>query len=574
MTTESAKRRSFGKSIFGGKIESEVIIPYPEADPEESENVELLLDSLRKFASAEIDPAKIDREKKVPESVIRGLGDLGVLGLSIGEEHGGFGFSRTAYARVLEELGGLCASTAVTVGAHQSIGLKAILLFGTDEQKEMFLPTLATGEVLGGFALTEPNSGSDAGGIESTAVRSEDGTTFALNGRKQWITNGGIGGLFTVFVKTRPEGAEEKKVSAFVVTSDLAGVSHGPEADKLGILGSSTTDLILENVSLPAENLLGEEGRGFKIAMEVLNEGRLGLAAGSLGGMKTIIREALEYAKGRKQFGQSIFGFELIREKLARMAEDAYALESMVYLTTRLVDRGGVDFSLESAACKIFGSDALWRCASEALQIAGGYGYIREFPFERHLRDARINLIFEGTNEVLKLFIALAGLQGPGETLKEVAQALKKPLVSIGFLSDYAIGVIRQSIAGDSFTGASDALGAESLILSDRIHDLARASGSILRKHGKKVIERQYLLHRIADSFISIYAMAATISRTDRAIREKGAAAAESEIAFCQSFCSRVGQGAARRIGEIDQNDDELTDAIADTLDRRDAYPF
>ncbi|MCZ6690181.1 MAG: acyl-CoA dehydrogenase family protein [Planctomycetota bacterium] len=574
MTTESAKRRSFGKSIFAGKIESEVIIPYPEADVEESENVELLLESLRKFASAEIDPAKIDREKKVPESVIRGLGDLGVLGLSIGEEHGGFGFSRTAYARVLEELGGLCASTAVTVGAHQSIGLKAILLFGTDEQKEKFLPTLATGEVLGGFALTEPNSGSDAGGIQSTAVRSEDGATFALNGRKQWITNGGIGGLFTVFVKTRPEGAEEKKVSAFVVPSDLAGVSHGPEADKLGILGSSTTDLILENVSLPAENLLGEEGRGFKIAMEVLNEGRLGLAAGSLGGMKTIIREALEYAKGRKQFGQSIFGFELIREKLARMAEDAYALESMVYLTTRLVDRGGVDFSLESAACKIFGSDALWRCASEALQIAGGYGYIREFPFERHLRDARINLIFEGTNEVLKLFIALAGLQGPGETLKEVAQALKKPLVSIGFLSDYAIGVIRQSIAGDSFTGASDPLGAESLILSDRIHDLARASGSILRKHGKKIIERQYLLHRIADSFISIYAMAATISRTDRAIREKGAAAAESEIAFCQSFCSRVGRGAAQRIGEIDQNDDDLTDAIADTLDRRDAYPF
>ena len=538
------------------------------------ENVAMLLDSLRKFAASSIDPTRIDREKSVPQEVIAGLGDLGVLGISIPEEHGGFGFSRTAYARVLEELGGICASTAVVVGAHQSIGLKAILLFGTDDQKARFLPKLATGEQLAGFALTEPNSGSDAGGIQATGTRSDDKRSFILDGRKQWITNGRIGDVFTIFVKTRPEGAEEKKVSAFIVPRSLDGVSHGPEADKLGILGSSTTDLILENVEVPEGNLLGEEGKGFKIAMEVLNEGRLGLAAGSLGGMKLLMRETIEYARSRKQFGRPIFEFEMIREKIARMAEEAYALESMVYLTTGLVDRGGIDFSLETAACKVFGSEALWRCASEAIQIAGGYGYIKEFPFERHLRDARINLIFEGTNEIMRLFIALAGLQGPGETLKDVAKALKRPLTSIGFLSDYAISRLKHTIAADRFESVSDPLAKEAAVVASRVAELARAVNAILKKHRKEVIDRQYLLHRIADSFISIYAMAATIARTDRAIREQADSGAERELLYCRSFCSRAGESARRDLLAIDENHDDLTEAIVESLTATDAYPF
>jgi acyl-CoA dehydrogenase family protein 9 len=334
--------------------------------------------------------------------------ELGLFGLIIPEEYGGLGLSNTGYARIMQELAAVDASLAVTVGAHQSIGLKGLLLFGTEAQKKRYLPKLATGEWVAGFALTEPGAGSDAASIATRAELSEDGEGYVLNGNKIWITNGGFADLFTVFARTSaPDSGQKPRITALLVERGY-GVKNGPNEEKMGIRGSSTTALYFEDVKVPAANVLGESGRGFKVAMEVLNSGRLGLAAGCVGGCKTMLQMAVERTQERKAFGRTIGDFGMIKEKISRMMCETYALESMTYLTTGLIDAGVPDYSLESAICKVFGSETYWMVANETLQIAAGIGYMTEYPYERMLRDSRINLIFEGTNEILRAFIAPA----------------------------------------------------------------------------------------------------------------------------------------------------------------------
>jgi acyl-CoA dehydrogenase family protein 9 len=333
----------------------------------------------------------------------------------IPQEHGGIGLSSTSYARVVQEVAGYDASLAVTLGAHQSIGLKGILLFGTDEQKSRYLPKLASGEQAAAFALTEPSAGSDAAAIQTRAEPLPDGSGYLLNGSKIWITNGGFADVFTVFARTSPiEGAQKPKITAFIVERAM-GVKSGPPEHKLGIRGSSTTEVFFEDVKVPNKNVLGEPGRGFKVAVEVLNSGRLGLAAGAIGGCKRLIKMAVERATERKAFGRSIAEFGLIKDKIAVMMAETFAIESMTYLTAGLVDGKVSDYSLESAICKVYASETLWRVVNETLQIAAGIGYMTEYPYERSLRDSRINLIFEGTNEILRCFVAHAGIQGPGK---------------------------------------------------------------------------------------------------------------------------------------------------------------
>lgn len=562
------------KSVFHGVIAENMVFPYPVPSQGETDNINMMLDSIKKFYAAQVDAKKIDANHEIPAAVIAGLKEMGLFGLSIPQDHGGLGLSSTGYARVIQELAGLEASTTVTLGAHQSIGLKALLLFGTPEQKNRYLPKLATGEWVAAFALTEPGAGSDAAAIQTRAELAPDGKHYILNGSKIWITNGGFANVFTVFARTSPrEDGAKPRITAFLVERS-AGVRNGPNEHKLGIRGSSTTEIFFDDVLVPVENVIGEVGRGFKVAMEVLNSGRLGLASGCVGSCKRLIKMATERVQERKAFGRSIGEFGLIKDKIAAMMAETYALESMTYMTTGLIDAKVKDYSIESAICKVFGSETLWRVVNESLQIAAGIGYMQEYPYERMLRDARINLIFEGTNEILRCFIALSGMQGPGKELSEVARAMREPIKGFGLLSDFAVRKARSALGRERITRAHPVLNRETVVFEEFTADLARNCDKVLRKHGKNIAEMQYTQRRVADMAIDLYGLASVIARTSRALEQRGEEGARREIDLTSIFAS----GAERRLRSnsiaFDKNDDELRKSVASRAYTDGGYPF
>ena len=375
-------------------------VPFPQAlNAEAHSELKSMVEPVNSFFQS-VPSAEIDEKHKIPEEVMQQLKELGLFGLQIATEYGGVGLSQSAYARLAEEMV-MDASIAVTLMAHQSIGLKGIILCGTPEQKEKYLPKLASGEHIAAFALTEPGTGSVAASVQLTATPTADGKGFKLNGQKMWISNGGIADVYTVFAKN----AHTKGMTAFIVEKAFGGIKPGAPEKKLGIRGSNTCVVTFDDCYVPNENILLQVGDGFKVAMNILNNGRFGLGAACGGGLRRLIGLAADYANNRKQFGRPIADFGLIREKFARMALDAYAIESMAYMTTALIDKG-MDASVEAAACKIYGSEAMFSGIMDCIQIQGGIGFSAPSYFERALRDSRILLIFEGTNEILRLFIA------------------------------------------------------------------------------------------------------------------------------------------------------------------------
>jgi len=563
------------KSLFLGAIEEDLLLPYPGLPESERETLALLTESFTKFAAQHIDPVKFDREGHYPREVIRGLAELGMLGLIVPEQYGGAALSQSAYCRLMEVVAATDAATAVTLGAHLSIGMKAVLMYGSEEQKKKYLPKIASGELVAAYALTEPGAGSDAHNIQTTAEAAPDGSHFVLNGTKMWITNGGFASLFTVFARTGTEevkGRKKSQITAFIVTRDMPGVRSGPEEDKLGIRGSSTTSLNLTNVKVPSENLLGEIGQGFKIAVEVLNDGRLSLASGCVGAAKALLREALRFARNRPAFGMKVADFEMIQEKFAWMAIHTYAMESMVYLTTALADRGDVDFSLESAACKVYCSERVWEIVNDALQIHGGNGFMREYPYERALRDARINLIFEGTNEVLRALIALSGIQKPGEVLKGVAEALKDPINSLGVLSDFAARKIRRTVAPEGLNGMSPRLARPASRFSDAVVQLVDSVEGALRHHRRDIVLRQFIQKRVADMAIDLYAMAAVLARTEQLIASHGAGTVAHEIDLCTTFVETAWRRVRRNARAVDFEADAPLGKVALEVYERGGY--
>ena len=554
--------RSFMKSLFHGVLAEGTLFPFPETSPSERDNLGGMLDSVRKFFAATVDSKQLDREAAIPDAVLRGLKELGLFGLLIPQEYGGIGVSATGYARLIEEVAGLDPSVAVTLGGHQSIGLKAILLFGTAAQKTKYLPRLATGEHVAAFALTEPGAGSDAAAIQTRAEETTEGD-YLLNGSKIWITNGGFADVFTVFARTRSsEDGAKRGITAFLVERAW-GVKSGPNEHKLGIRASSTTELFFDDVRVPKENVLGEVGRGYQVAMAVLNSGRLGLASGCIGSCKALIKLAIERCQERKAFGRRIGEFGLIKDKVATMVADCFALESMTYLTTGLVDAQVEDYSIESAICKIYGSETLWQTVNASMQIAAGIGYMQEYPYERLLRDARINLIFEGTNEVLRCFIALSGMQSGRESMD----------VSKG-VSDVAIRGARAALARTPLTRAHVALGREAVILEQYAGELARHVDKLMRKQGGQVLENQHAQRRIADMAIDLFALSACVSRTTRAIERRGEAAARREIDLTGIVAAAAEERMRQIVASFDRNDDELRKATATRAYADGVYPF
>ena len=568
------------RALMAGGVPEDTVFPFPEIPPEERETVSAFLDSLRGFAREHIDPARIEREHAISQDVIKGLGSLGAFGMTIPEEYGGYGFSSSAYCRVTEEIGGTDASLGILIGGHQSIGLKALLLYGSEEQKRRWLPKLATGEMIAAFALTEPEAGSDAASIRTTADFDETSGTFVLNGSKHWISNGGFADFFTVFAKDvkLPAADAHRRITAFAVTKDLGGVLPGKEEHKLGLKGSSTVPIELQNVRVPAGNVLGERGHGFKIAVEVLNTGRTSLGAGCIGGSKAMIRLAAAQATQRRQFGSRIADFEMIRGKFARMVVNTYALESMVYLTSGLIDRGLPDYALEGACCKVFGTEAVWQTINDALQIAGGNGFMEEYPYERALRDSRVNMIFEGTNEILRVLVALSGIRDAGEDLKEVGKALKAPLSSLGILSDYAARKIR-GLAPGRLTAVTPELAEEAEIVTRYTGAASNVLERVLRKHGKSVIERQYQQERLANVVMDLYASLAVLSRATAAVQKLGSEKAADEVRLARAFIQAAKYRVVGHLKEMDRNvgdqgRDGLRTAISETAYSRLAYGF
>jgi acyl-CoA dehydrogenase family protein 9 len=557
---------SFTRGIFAGVVLDSLLFPYPrrldERNADEARTVRRLIKSLREMESDLIDSAKFDEEETIPENVIRAFAEAGMLGLTIPKKYGGLELSSSAYARVFETLSAIDASLAVLVGVHCGLGSKAIVLHGNDEQKERYLPPLARGDFLAAYALTEPDVGSDAQNIKTTATLSKDGSHWRLNGRKIWIGNGHRAGVIATFAQAfvQRRGETVQRMTAFLIRPDMPGFKVVGTVHKLGIRGSTQAELSYEALEVPVDHLLGAVGRGFGVAVHVLNAGRLTLAAGCTGGTKRTLNQMASYAEQRVQFGHPLADFEITQRKLSRIASEIYASDSMLGILASLVDRGDNDFSLEAACAKVFASEMVWRAADEMVQLAGGRGYVKPYPYERILRDSRINRIFEGANEVLRLFIALNGVQAPAEALKEVGSALRRPLRNLGLLSGYATSRVKLRLGQTSTLDIElhDRLRKHKEYFEQHVAELGSATDRLIIRHREQIVDSQLMLERLADMAIDLFATASVIARTQSLIDERGIETCEREIALCDLFCIEAGRRFRANRGMLDSREEEL----------------
>lgn len=506
--------RSVAKELFHGRFAAGLVLPYPRLTTAEQGQVDASLRELKEFCDAKLDPGAIDRNADIPRSVIDGLADLGVLGMTAPESMGGRGFSQLAYCRILEELGGRCSSTSIFVNAHHSIGMRALLLFGTEPQKKQWLPDLIHGRKLAAFALTEVAAGSDASNVQTTATLSQDGTHYVLNGQKRYITNGGIADVLTVMARTAVPGRSDTAVTAFLVTPNLPGFRViEPRMEKVGIRGTATAKLAFENMPVPKENVLGPLGKGLKVALTVLDFGRTTFGACCTGSAKTCLRLATEHARTRVQFGRPLVEFDLVRQKLARMAAWTYAMEAMTNVTAGLIDRGLEDYMLETAMLKVYSTEALWTIVNDAFQIHGGAAYFCDQPLERILRDARINQIGEGANEVLTSFISLVGMREPGERLKAVWDSL--PFKNLSLLGQFVGEEISRRFGSPAVPVQSPSLVQRSATIGRLIKSFGLAVEQALMTHREEILEKQLVQEPIAIAAMELYASICVLARLD-----------------------------------------------------------
>ncbi|KAM5333349.1 complex I assembly factor ACAD9, mitochondrial isoform 1-T1 [Glossophaga mutica] len=578
----SLQTRAFAKELFLGKIEKKEVFPFPEVSQDELNEINQFVGPIEKFFTEEVDSRKIDQEGKIPKETLEKLKSLGLFGMQVPEEYGGLGLSNTMYAR-LREIVSLDGSIAVTLEAHQAIGLKGIILAGSEEQKARYLPKLASGEHIAAFCLTEPASGSDAASIQTRASLSEDKKHYILSGSKVWITNGGLANIFTVFAKTNvdSDGSVKDKITAFIVERDFGGVTNGKPEDKLGIRGSNICEVHFENTKVPVENVLGEVGGGLQVAMNILNSGRFSMGSSVAGMLKKLIEMTAEYACTRKQFNRNLSEFGLIQEKFALMAQKTYVMESMAYLTAGMLDQPGFpDCSIETAMVKVFSSEGAWQCVSEALQILGGSGYMRDYPYERMLRDARILLIFEGTNEILRMHIALTGLQHAGRILTARINELKRGNVTT--VMDTVGRRLRDSLGRTVDLGLTGNLGAvhPSVVdsarkLEENVYYFGRTVETLLLRFGKTIVEEQMVLKRVANILINLYGMTAVLSRASRSMRA-GLRNHDHEVLLANIFCTEAYFQNLFTLSQLDkyspENVDEQIKKVSQQILERRAY--
>uniref|UniRef100_A0A8C2I3N9 Acyl-CoA dehydrogenase family, member 9 n=1 Tax=Cyprinus carpio TaxID=7962 RepID=A0A8C2I3N9_CYPCA len=481
----SARSLTYAKDLFLGKAE---VFPFPEISKEELEELNQLVQPVEKF------------------------------------------FNEDAFITVYNLF-----ETCYEVNMEKKHG---ILIAGNDSQKAKYLPRLATGEHIAAFCLTEPGSGSDAASIQTRATLTEDGKHFLLNGTKFWISNGGWADIMTVFARTEvvdKDGQKKDKITAFIVERAFGGVTSGKPEDKLGIRGSNTCEITFEDTKVPIENVIGEVGGGFKVAMNILNNGRFSMGSAGAGMIKRLIELTSEYASTRKQFNRSLSEFGMIQDKFATMALNAFVMESMAYLTAGMMDRPGVpDCSLEAAMVKVFSSEGSWICVSEALQVLGGLGFTKNYPYERYLRDCRILQIFEGTNEILRMYIALTGMQYAGKIL---TGKIKYRSDDVIFLPQESAKMFEQNAAHFGSTVES-----------------------LLYRYGKTIVEEQLVLKKVADVLINLYAMTAVLSRTSRSV-SIGLRNHDHEVLLTNTFCKDAHFKNNFLLTQLQKNSPENNDA-------------
>lgn len=529
------------KNFFWGNIREELTFPYPTVSAEETARCDQLLAELDDYLKNEHPSVQIDQEQEIPRWCIERLFKIGVLGMIIPREYGGGGFGVTSYNRALERIGQTCGSTAVLVSAHQSIGCKAVVLYGTEEQKRRWLPHLAN-DMLAAFCLSEPNVGCDAGGQETTCRLSEDGTHYILNGEKKWATSGALSGMFTVMAKqpfTDPRsGKVKEKVTALIVTPDMPGVDiFSRNRSKCSIRGTWQARIRFTDVRVPRENLLHQEGRGLNVALTCLNYGRCTLSAGMLGGARAAYLQAGKWAQTRYQFERPIGDFELVQQYLMEMAAFVYACDAVLYLTTGILDREDDDVMLETAICKLFCSEWGFRTVDRAVQIMGGESQMTENHVERIWRDSRINTIVEGANEVMHSFIFAYGSKQLGEYLIRVKDNALKPAF---WGAAMRIGVemfLGLRPAAPSVTRLSPQLIEHQTIFENNVREFSHQVKMMMKEHEEKIVSRQTIQKRLSMCAVYLYACAAVLGRLDRALRtNQDAAEVEYERAAGEFF--------------------------------------
>ena len=564
---------SFAKALALGEIHEDLVFPYPIPGGQEADKVRKLVDGFREYAAEHVDPIKIDEEGWIDDEVYEQLGSLGLMGLYVPEEYGGQGLSQTGYARVFEAIGQVSGSLTVGMGVHQSIGMKAIVIFGTDEQKQRFLPDLCAGRKLAGYALTEPEAGSDAYNVQSRAVQQPDGS-WVLNGEKRWIGNGCRGDVFTTFARCEVNGKDTH--IALIVERGMEGFDQsGPPYETMGLRGNNLCPLRFNDVRIPPENVIGEPGEGFRIATQVLNNGRLSLGTGSVGLAKRLVNLSIDHVTKRRQFGQPLGDFDMVEDKIGWMVSYLFGLESMSYLTTGLVDNGIPDYAVESAMAKVAGSEFVWYQANRAFQLAGGQAYMRDQPYELILRDIRIFPIFEGANDVLRSFIALSVLKPLGEELKGLSELdLRQPISSIGTLADYAVRRVSREVRPDSMTRAHPALESLADPIGDQVKELRDAGERLLRKHGKDIVNQGMAHKRLSEAMMDLYAQIAVLSRVTAIFEEQGVEASGQERFIAETFCTRAERRVRAQLNGIERNDDERMHSIARLAYKRGEYGY
>jgi alkylation response protein AidB-like acyl-CoA dehydrogenase len=569
----------FAKALFFGQFQAPILFPYPELQPAEKSAVESAMAEARRFATEHIDAAAIDRNADIPREVIDGLGRIGVLGMAAPVEAGGRGFSQLAFTKIMEIIGGHCAATGVFVNAHHSIGIRALLLFGTKEQQARWLPDLVTGMKLAAFALTEPEAGSDASNVQTTAIPSADGKTWILNGEKRYITNGAIAGVLTVMARTPVPGSSDMKISAFLVTPDMPGFEVvEARMDKCGIRGTATARLAFHDMPVPAENVLGPLGKGLRIALTVLDFGRITFGASCTGVAKKCLAASIAHANRRVQFKETLSEFELVKKKIAFMAANAFAMEAVTTECASFIDRGFEDFMLETAMLKVWSTDALWTIVNDTLQIYGGQGYFSNEPYERMMRDARINMIGEGANDVLKAFIAVVGMRGVGEHLKGVLAALKNPLKDFGTLWSFGRNQLSARFSTPEIPVQNAHLRKDATELAARVRDFGLAVIETLRhfrararqhqngtadeelKIMEVVLRSQYMQERLSDAVCDLYASSCTLARLDHIFN----GSEERDIQAGRYFLTLANRRIKQNLAALWDHDDAMTTQAAD----------
>ena len=567
----------FVKNIFWGNFRQDLVFPYPTQTADENARCEKLLAELDVYLRNEHPSVEIDQKQEIPEWVVKRLFDMGVLGMTITKEHGGLGFGITSYNRVLRRIGRTCGSTAVLVSAHQSIGCKALMLFGNEEQKARFLPRMAK-DALSAFCLSEPNVGCDAGGQETRCVLSDCGNFYILNGEKKWATSGAISALLTVMAKqkiTDPKtGKEKDAVTALICTPDMEGVEiFSRNRSKCGIRGTWQARIRLTNVKVPKENLLHKEGRGLNVALTCLNYGRCTLSAGMLGAAEFAYEQAAKWAKYRFQFERPISEFDLIKEKLARMASYTYAMEAMLFMTTGFLDRKDEDIMLETAVCKVFCSEFGYRTVNDALQVMGGESYMTENHVERAWRDSRINIIVEGANEVMHSFIFAYGSKQLGEWMLGIKKNPAKHLGSamqIG--SELFLGVRRPL---PSFTSTDPRLNGMMHELMMRVREFSHQVKLMFKEWEDKLVTEQTIQARLSMCAIYIHAMTCSLAKLDGNIRNglSGEQLAY-EMSLVEHLCSMFGLAIEEEVRALRTNADVSMKRAADAvLKHIDSFP-